>query len=720
MQQAVHLEADGEAVRGGAGQPGALAQLGEPARLGRGRPQHPHRLVEHADTAMLSHKSILSSYDLRRPEEQPWVARCAEKVWDSHLVRKGRDGEPDLLYIDLHLVHEVTSPQAFDGLRLAGRPVRRPDLTLATEDHNVPTLDVLAPIADPVSRTQVETLRRNCAEFGVTLYPMNHAEQGIVHVVGPQLGLTQPGMTVVCGDSHTSTHGAFGAMAFGIGTSEVEHVLATQTLPLKPFKTMAITVTSQDGRLRPGVTSKDVILAIIAQIGTGGGQGYVLEYRGNVIENLSMEARMTICNMSIEAGARAGMIAPDDTTFEYLQRPRPRARRAPTGTRPSPSGASCHRRRRGVRRRGGHRRRHAHPVRHLGHQPGPGPAARRERVPDPELIVDENERVAAEKALAYMGLDRRHPAARHPRRHRVRRLLHQRPHRGPAGGRRRSSTGRQVADGVRMLVVPGSMRVRFQAEDEGLDKVFTAAGAEWRSAGCSMCLGMNPDQLAPGERSRVDVEPQLRGPPGQGWPHPPRLAAGGRRHRRPRHPVQPGGPGLKEGTMEKFTTHTGIGVPLRRSNVDTDQIIPAVYLKRVTRTGFEDGLFSAWRSDPSFVLNTEPFTRGSVLVAGPDFGTGRSREHAVWALMDYGFRVVISSALRATSSAATPPRAGLLAAQVAQPDVELLWKLLENEPGTEVTVDLAERPCRPRTSPCPSTSTTTPAGACWRASTTSG
>ena len=243
----------------------------------------------------------------------------AEKVWEAHLVRKGENGEPDLLYVDLHLIHEVTSPQAFDGLRMAGRQVRRPELTLATEDHNVPTLDVLAPIADEVSRLQVETLRRNCAEFGVTLYPMNHAEQGIVHVVGPQLGLTQPGMTVVCGDSHTSTHGAFGAMAFGIGTSEVEHVLATQTLPLKPFKTMAITVTSADGRLRPGVTSKDVVLAIIAQIGTGGGQGYVLEYRGNVIENLSMEARMTICNMSIEAGARAGMIAPDDTTFEYLR-----------------------------------------------------------------------------------------------------------------------------------------------------------------------------------------------------------------------------------------------------------------------------------------------------------------------------------------------------------------------------------------------------------------
>ena len=439
----------------------------------------------------------------------------AEKVWNQHLVRKGEGQEPDLLYIDLHLVHEVTSPQAFDGLRLAGRPVRRPDLTVATEDHNVPTLDVLAPIADPVSRTQVETLRKNCAEFGVPLYPMNHAEQGIVHVVGPQLGLTQPGLTVVCGDSHTSTHGAFGAMAFGIGTSEVEHVLATQTLPLKPFKTMAINVNSNTGRLRPGVTSKDVILAIIARIGTGGGQGYVLEYRGNVIENLSMEARMTICNMSIEAGARAGMIAPDETTFAYLQG----RDRAPKGADWDAAvdewRAAAQRRRRGVRRRGRHRRRHADPVRHLGHQPGPGPAARRAGA-GPR---DDRRRERARRRRAGAGVHGpagRHAAARHPRRHRLRRLVHQRPDRGPAVGRRRSSNGRKVADGVRMLVVPGSMRVRFQAEDEGLDKIFTDAGAEWRSAGCSMCLGMNPDQLAPGERSASTSNRNFEGRQGKG------------------------------------------------------------------------------------------------------------------------------------------------------------------------------------------------------------
>jgi 3-isopropylmalate/(R)-2-methylmalate dehydratase large subunit len=438
----------------------------------------------------------------------------AEKVWEQHLVRKGENSEPDLLYIDLHLVHEVTSPQAFDGLRLAGRGVRRPDLTLATEDHNVPTTDVELPIADPVSRTQVETLRRNCAEFGVPLYPMNHAEQGIVHVVGPQLGLTQPGTTVVCGDSHTSTHGAFGALAFGIGTSEVEHVLATQTLPLKRFKTMAVTVTSSDGRLRPGVTSKDVVLAMISQIGTGGGQGYVLEYRGNVIENLSMEARMTICNMSIEAGARAGMIAPDETTFAYL-----RGRdHAPKGDQWDEAVAAWRQLRTDDDALFDAE---VHidadvltPFVTWGTNPGQGlPLG--ERVPDPAVIPDENERTAAEKALTYMGLEAGTPL----RDIRVDtvfvgsctngRIEDLRAVAGVLGGRK-------VADGVRMLVVPGSMRVRFQAEEEGLDQVFRDAGAEWRSAGCSMCLGMNPDQLAPGERSASTSNRNFEGRQGKG------------------------------------------------------------------------------------------------------------------------------------------------------------------------------------------------------------
>ena len=446
------------------------------------------------------------------PAETPRT--LAEKVWDRHLVRAGEGDEPDLLYIDLHLVHEVTSPQAFDGLRLAGRPVRRTDLTLATEDHNVPTLDVLAPIADDVSRTQVETLRRNCAEFGVRLYPMNHAEQGIVHVVGPQLGLTQPGTTVVCGDSHTSTHGAFGAMAFGIGTSEVEHVLATQTLPLKRFRTMAINVNSSDGTLRPGVTSKDVILAVIARIGTGGGQGYVLEYRGNVIENLSMEARMTICNMSIEAGARAGMIAPDETTFAYLKG----RDHAPSGDDWDAAVADW----RSLRTDEGATfdavvdidADELTPFVTWGTNPGQGlPLA--ESVPDPERITDEAERAAVEKALTYMGLTGGTP---------LREVGVDAVFVGSCTNGRiedlRSVAGildgRKVADGMRMLVVPGSMRVRRQAEEEGLHEIFTSAGAEWRSAGCSMCLGMNPDQLAPGERCASTSNRNFEGRQGKG------------------------------------------------------------------------------------------------------------------------------------------------------------------------------------------------------------
>jgi 3-isopropylmalate/(R)-2-methylmalate dehydratase large subunit len=434
----------------------------------------------------------------------------AEKVWDAHVVRRAPD-EPDLLYIDLHLVHEVTSPQAFDGLRLAGRKVRRPDLTLATEDHNVPTTDIDRPIADPVSRIQVDTLRRNCAEFGVPLHPLGDAEQGIVHVVGPQLGLTQPGMTVVCGDSHTSTHGAFGALAFGIGTSEVEHVLATQTLPLRPFKTMAITV---DGDLAPGVTAKDLILAVIAQIGTGGGQGYVIEYRGSAIRGLSMEARMTICNMSIEAGARAGMIAPDDTTFAYL-RDRPRA----------PRGAEWETAVAHWRSLASDEDARFDAEVHLdaaqiapfvtwGTNPAQG-APLSASVPDPASFTDPNERVAAEKALAYMALEPGTP---------LRDIAVDTVFIGSCTNGRiedlRAAAGvvegRKVADGVRMLVVPGSVRVRIQAEAEGLHEVFEAAGAEWRHAGCSMCLGMNPDQLAPGERSASTSNRNFEGRQGKG------------------------------------------------------------------------------------------------------------------------------------------------------------------------------------------------------------
>jgi 3-isopropylmalate/(R)-2-methylmalate dehydratase large subunit len=435
----------------------------------------------------------------------------AEKVWEDHVVVSGEGSSPDLIYIDLHLVHEVTSPQAFDGLRLAGRPVHRPDLTLATEDHNVPTIDIDKPIADPVSRTQVETLRRNCAEFGVRLYPMGDIEQGIVHVVGPQLGLTQPGMTIVCGDSHTSTHGAFGALAMGIGTSEVEHVLATQTLPLRPFKTMAVNV---DGQLPAGVTAKDVILALIAKIGTGGGQGHVIEYRGSAIESLSMEGRMTVCNMSIEAGARAGMVAPDETTFEFI---RGRAH-APTGAQWDTAIEYW----RQVRTDDGAvfdtevylDAASLSPFVTWGTNPGQGvPLAG--CVPDPELMTDDGERQAAEKALAYMDLRPGMP---------MREIAVDTVFVGSCTNGRIEDLrvvadilrGRTVAQGVRMLVVPGSMRVRAQAEEEGLGEIFTTAGAEWRQAGCSMCLGMNPDQLAPGERCAATSNRNFEGRQGKG------------------------------------------------------------------------------------------------------------------------------------------------------------------------------------------------------------
>ena len=435
----------------------------------------------------------------------------AEKVWDAHLVRRGEDGAPDLLFIDLHLVHEVTSPQAFEGLRLAGRPVRRPDLTIATEDHNTPTLDIDRPIADPTSRTQIQTLRNNAEEFGIRLHSLGDADQGIVHVVGPQLGLTQPGLTVVCGDSHTSTHGAFGALAFGIGTSEVEHVLATQTLPLQPFKTMAITV---DGELKPGTTAKDIILAIIAKIGTGGGQGYVLEYRGEAIRSLSMEARMTICNMSIEAGARAGMIAPDEKTFEYLKG-RPHA----------PEGADWEA---AVEYWKTLRSdddavfdaevvldaNDLEPFVTWGTNPGQGlPLSA--KVPNPVEIADENERLAAERALEYMALVPGTP---------LRDIAVDTVFIGSCTNGRIEDLravadvikGKHKADTLRVLVVPGSARVRLQAEAEGLDKVFLDFGAEWRNAGCSMCLGMNPDQLAPGERSASTSNRNFEGRQGKG------------------------------------------------------------------------------------------------------------------------------------------------------------------------------------------------------------
>lgn len=433
-----------------------------------------------------------------------------EKVWDAHLVHE-EPGRPALLYIDLHLVHEVTSPQAFEGLRLAGRKVRRPELTVATMDHNVPTTDRSLPIEDPISKQQMETLTANCKEFGVTLFDLFSPRQGIVHVIGPELGLTQPGLTIVCGDSHTSTHGAFGALAFGIGTSEVEHVLATQTLSQSRPKTFEIRV---DGDLPLGVTPKDVILAIIGKIGTAGATGYVVEYRGDVFRKMSMEGRMTVCNMSIEAGARAGMIAPDEKTFEYI-----RGRQyAPKGsqwdeavawwkTLPTDEGAVFDRT----------EVLDASTLEpHVTWGTSPGQVAPiTGRVPDPSSFENENDRRAAEQALAYMGLEAGTALQDIP----LDTVFIGSCTNGRIEDLRVAASvvkGRKVKPGMRAMVVPGSVQVKVQAEQEGLDRIFKEAGFEWREAGCSMCLGMNPDILQPGERCASTSNRNFEGRQGKG------------------------------------------------------------------------------------------------------------------------------------------------------------------------------------------------------------
>jgi 3-isopropylmalate/(R)-2-methylmalate dehydratase large subunit len=432
-----------------------------------------------------------------------------EKIWDEHVLA-APEGQPPLLYIDLHLIHEVTSPQAFDGLRINHRRVRRPDRTLATADHNVPTDPLTTPVTDPISRRQLEALDENCAEFGITVFPRGHENQGIVHVIGPELGVTQPGMTIVCGDSHTSTHGALGALAFGIGTSEVEHVLATQTLPQQKAKTMAVTV---DGNLPPGVTAKDLVLAIVGRLGTGGGAGYVLEYRGSAIRDLSLEGRMTVCNMSIEAGARAGLVAVDETTIEYL-RGRP-------GVAHEDFAEAA------ARWRGYVSDEDAvfdaevtldastlAPFVTWGTNPAQV-VALDGAVPSPGDARDDDEREAITRALEYMGLVPGTAMVDIPldvvfigscTNSRIEDL------RAAAAVAR----GGRVHDGVRALVVPGSHRVKSQAEAEGLDQVFLAAGFEWREPGCSMCLGMNPDQLAPGQRCASTSNRNFEGRQGRG------------------------------------------------------------------------------------------------------------------------------------------------------------------------------------------------------------
>jgi 3-isopropylmalate/(R)-2-methylmalate dehydratase large subunit len=433
-----------------------------------------------------------------------------EKIWDEHVVH-APEGKATILYIDLHLVHEVTSPQAFEGLRIAGRKVRRPELTIATPDHNVPTTDRRLPIADPISKQQIDTLRENCREFGVRMYDLGDPQQGIVHIIGPELGRTQPGMTIVCGDSHTATHGAFGALAFGIGTSEVEHVLATQTLLQSKPKTLELRV---DGRMGPGVTAKDVILYLIGQISTSGGVGYCVEYTGDIVRSLSMENRMTVCNMSIEGGARAGLIAPDDTTYDYL---RGRAH-APQGaefdkaverwrTLPTDAGAKYDK---SLVFDGAD----IAPQVSWGTNPGQV-AAVNGRIPRPGEFSDPNEQKAAASALTYMGLSGGEAICD---------LKLDRVFIGSCTIARIEDlraaasvvNGHKVAGHVNAMVVPGSGLVKQQAEKEGLDRVFKDAGFEWREAGCSMCLAMNPDKLAPGERCASTSNRNFEGRQGRG------------------------------------------------------------------------------------------------------------------------------------------------------------------------------------------------------------
>jgi len=434
----------------------------------------------------------------------------SEKIWDAHIVRR-EESKPDLLYIDLHLIHEVTSAQAFEGLRMSGRTVRRPELTLATVDHNIPTIDRDKEWPDPLSTQQVETLRTNCEEFGVPLFGVRDVRQGIVHVIGPEQGLTQPGMTIVCGDSHTSTHGAFGALAVGIGTSEVEHVLATQTLPQARPRTMSIDVS---GELHPGVTAKDVILAIIRKIGVSGGIGHVMEYRGDVIRALSMEGRMTVCNMSIEAGARAGLVAPDDTTFAYVE-----------GRKFAPKGAAWERALddwRALPTDAGATfdtsvelsADEIEPCVTWGTTPAQSSPVTG-RVPDPASFADERVRELAERSLAYMDLK---PGVA------IQDVSIDRVFLGSCTNGRiedlRAAAavvrGRKVARTVNAMVVPGSGLVKAQAEQEGLDRIFIDAGFEWRDAGCSMCLGMNPDILLPGERCASTSNRNFEGRQGRG------------------------------------------------------------------------------------------------------------------------------------------------------------------------------------------------------------
>ncbi|TFK29313.1 aconitase [Coprinopsis marcescibilis] len=669
-----------------------------------------------------------------------------DKIWDDHVVEQKEDGLA-LIYIDRHLVHEVTSPQAFEGLRHAGRPVRRPDCTLATVDHNVPTVSrknfvsVEDFISEPDSRAQCSALEDNVKEFGLTYFGMKDRRQGIVHVIGPEQGFTLPGITCVCGDSHTSTHGAFGALAFGIGTSEVEHVLATQTLLQKKAKNMRITV---NGDLNEGVTSKDVILHIIGVIGTAGGTGCVIEYAGSVFRQFSIEARMSVCNMSIEAGARAGMVAPDETTFKYLQN-RPLAPKGEEWDRAVAYWNS-------LRTDDGAKFDIEVDISAADIIPtvtwGTSPQdviPITGNVPDPATMTDLVKRASAERSLAYMGLTANTPMQEIPvdkvfigscTNSRVEDL------RSAARIILAAGESAKVAPNVSAMVVPGSGLVKQQAEAEGLDIVFKRAGFDWREAGCSMCLGMNPDQLEPGERCASTSNRNFEGRQGAGGrthllspamaaaaaltgkltdvrqfftPSAESTATTGAANLKVSDPAQfmdePSVPPLPithsspsdlpseaPSTVEKFTIVKGITAPLHIENVDTDMIIPKQFLKTLKRTGLADALFFTLRKDPhtgkdtNFILNRAPYNRAKILVCtGKNFGCGSSREHAPWSLNDFGIRCIIAPSF-ADIFRNNSMQNGMLPVQISQEDCFELAK--DAEAGLELEVDLEKEEIR--------------------------
>ncbi len=602
-----------------------------------------------------------------------------DKIYDAHLVAEPSD-EPPLLYVDLHLIHEVTSPQAFEGLRLAGRSVRRPDLTIATADHNVPTDPPSTPVADPTSRRQLEVLDANCAQSGITVFPRGHENQGIVHVIGPELGLSQPGMTIVCGDSHTSTHGAVGALAFGIGTSEVEHVLATQTLPQPRSRTLAVTV---EGELGDGVTAKDLVLAIVGRLGTGGGAGHVIEYRGPAVRALSMEGRMTVCNMSIEAGARAGLVGVDDVTVAYLaSRPG-----APAGG--ALAAAEARWRSFASDDDAGFDAEVVLDAADVAPSAtwGTNPAqvvALDGAVPSPDSFADPDERAIGRARAGLHGPRPGHADARRRRRRGLHRLVHQLPARGPArggDGRARAPRRARRARARRARVAPGQGRGRGRGPRRRL-RLGRLRVARTRLLDVP---GHEPRPSRPGPALRVDVEPQLRGPPGPRRAHPPRRAGHRGRHRGRRAPHRGAGPRVRP-----VRAVEGRAVPLGRADVDTDQIIPSEWLKRVERTGFGRGLFSEWRDDPGFVLNDARYAGATILVAGARFGIGSSREHAVWALLDYGFAAVIAPSFGDIFKN-NAGKSGLVVVELGAADVDELAGLVSADPGAHVLVDVERR-----------------------------